>query len=244
MKKNLFWTGGFDSTFRLLQLVNDSEVVEINLFYIGTLIDNIKRMDSLFLDARRHSFEKELMTMSKILSTIDTTKIKKFTIWSNNDRLLLCTMIFPYDFMNYINREEINYSNDVKINQFDLWINGFILRPVTQYGAISQLLHELEVDAEIGIEKEGGIWTRTNKFFKEKKEHNKIQFNFFPGKAAFDRYELPLYDVSRKDMIEIAKKNDWMRILFMTWSCWYPQDNIPCGKCDMCRDREGLFDFD
>ena len=241
MVKNLFWTGGLDSTFRLLQLINNPDIEEINLFYIGTLIDNIKRIDVLFLDARRHSYDTELMTMSRILSIIDKRKIKKFTIWSTSDRLLLCTMAFPYDFMCYVQREDIEYSDKVKVNQFDLWLNGFILRPVTQYGAISQILDELDITAEIGIEKGGGLWTNTSEFFLENRQ-NKIVFKPFPGSGAFDRYEMPLYNIDRHEMINISKENDWIEILYMTWSCWYPDQNKPCGKCDMCKNRKGLFD--
>ena len=71
---------------------------------------------------------------------------------------------------------------------------------------------------------------------------NKIVFKPFPGSGAFDRYEMPLYNIDRHEMINISKENDWIEILYMTWSCWYPDQNKPCGKCDMCKNRKGLFD--
>ncbi|GAH85927.1 unnamed protein product [marine sediment metagenome] len=27
----------------------------------------------------------------------------------------------------------------------------------------------------------------------------------------------------------------------MTWSCYYPQNGEPCGKCEPCRKRKDIF---
>ena len=31
--------------------------------------------------------------------------------------------------------------------------------------------------------------------------------------------------------------NNFDDILNKTWSCWYPRNNKPCGRCVMCRER-------
>lgn len=240
MIKNLFWTGGFDSTFRLLQLVDNKNIKDINLFYISNKIDS--RQEVEILHVQRESQEFELSTMSRILSVIDTSKIKKFTIWGTNDTLLYCSMIFDFQFMNYIQRDSIEYSDKVKVNQFDLWYNLITSRPVMQYGAISQILEELDIEAEICLEKGGGIWSNTVKYF-ESMDGDKVIFRPFQGQKAFERYLMPLYDTDRQQMIKISIENEWVDILYNTWSCWYPVDRKPCGVCDMCSHREGLFDY-
>ena len=42
---------------------------------------------------------------------------------------------------------------------------------------------------------------------------------------------------TKKDMLEISKKYNFENILEMTWSCWYPKNGKPCGKCIMCLER-------
>ena len=73
MKKNIFWTGGFDSTFRLLQLLEDENITDIYLYYIALVIDNVEESD-----IRRMSMSQEIETMQLILSSIDKSKIKKY----------------------------------------------------------------------------------------------------------------------------------------------------------------------
>lgn len=238
MVKNLFWTGGLDSTYRLLQLIKDDNVDEINLFHISLNIDN---KDNYMFVVGRISQQKEIETMSKILQNIDTSKIKKFTIWTNKSSIVDYTFLLPFDFVFFIQKDFIEYSDTTKISQFDLWFNGIVSRPINQYGAISQVLEDLNITADICIEKGGGIWSNTNKYFREMKDENPV-FDYFHGSILFKRFNLPLYDTDRYDMIKVAKENNWMDILYNTWSCWYPEDGLPCNKCQMCEGRIGLFD--
>ena len=41
-------------------------------------------------------------------------------------------------------------------------------------------------------------------------------------------------------MYDIALHQGFNHILDMTWSCWYPRNNKPCGRCIMCRDRKKM----
>ena len=53
----------------------------------------------------------------------------------------------------------------------------------------------------------------------------------------FSRFVLPLMAYTKKDMHQIAKKHNFDDILQKTWSCWYPRNNKPCGRCVMCIER-------
>ena len=228
MRKNIFWTGGFDSTFRLLQLLEEEDVTEIYLYYIALVIDNIESSD-----IRRMSISYEIETMELILKSIDKSKIKKFTIISDQEDLLYFTFQFPYQFMNYIGIDKIEYSDINKVYFFDLYVSGLVLRPITQWGAITQVLDDLDINAEICLEKYGGIWSRINKFVID----GKIQFHKIRSLSAFKRYEMPLFDVSRDSMIDTSIKKGWLPILELTWSCWYPKNGNQCGKCFTCKRR-------
>ena len=37
--------------------------------------------------------------------------------------------------------------------------------------------------------------------------------------------------------ILLLKSNKKHNILNLTWSCWYPRNGKPCGRCIMCRER-------
>ena len=228
MKKNIFWTGGFDSTFRLLQLLEDENITDIYLYYIALVIDNVEESD-----IRRMSMSQEIETMQLILSSIDKSKIKKFTIISKQEELLYYTFQFPYQFMNYIGKEIIEYSDINKVYFFDLYVSGLVLRPITQWGAITQILDDLDIEAEVCLEKDGGIWSRINRFVVD----GQIQFHKMRCLSAFMRYEIPLFDVSRESMIDISIKKGWLPILELTWSCWYPKNGNQCGKCFTCKRR-------
>lgn len=228
MRKNIFWTGGFDSTFRLLQLIEDDNVSEIYLYFISLVIDNLESSD-----VRRKSVSQELETMQLILNRIDKSKIKQFTIIGKSEDLLYYTFQFPYAFMNYISKENIEYSDINKVYFFDLYVNGLVLRPITQWGAITQILDDLDIVAEICLEKGGGIWSRIKKFV----NNGQINFDNMRALLAFSKYEIPLFDVSRDDMIDISKENGWISILELTWSCWYPKNGEQCGKCFTCIRR-------
>lgn len=231
MKKNIFWTGGFDSTFRLLQIVNDIEVEEINIFYVSLLIDNKESSK-----VSRRSLDIELKTMSNILSEIDTTKIKCFTIIGKSETLLLCNLIFSYGFMNYITKEEVIYTDKTKINFFDLYRNNFVNRPISQYTYISQLLEELDIEAEISLEfnpnNSVSFWSLLSSAI----QNNRI-IKIRPELEAFSRFQLPIINLTKEDMLEIAIKNGWEKILQLTWSCWYPIGETSCGSCFACKRR-------
>jgi len=35
-------------------------------------------------------------------------------------------------------------------------------------------------------------------------------------------------------MLLIAKQNNWLDVLYLTWFCHNPKNNKPCGKCNPC----------
>lgn len=231
MKRNIFWTGGFDSTFGLLRLINDENISEINVYYISLWIDNIKKSN-----VGRRSVDIELKTMLTILQNIDTSKIKKFTIIGKSENLLMCNLMFNFDFMNYISKEEITLSDKTKINYFDLFLNGLMNRPVSQYTYITEILDQLDIEADICLEYNPGnpqsFWSLLSKSI----VGNKI------GKTtleleAFSKYNLPIIELTKEDMFDIAKNNEWLEILKLTWSCWYPDGLEPCGRCFACKRR-------
>lgn len=228
MIRNIFWTGGFDSTFRLLQSVNDDNINEINLYYLSLVIDNVKTSKT-----RRASSKQEISTMNEILKIINTDKIKSFNIIGEKEDLLSYTFTFQFPFMNYILRDNIEYSDINKTYYFDLLVNDIVSRPINQWGAITQILDDLDIEAEICLEKNSVIWNNIKRYVID----NQIKFELFPPLKAFRRYQMPLFDIDRDEMMITSTENNWLDVLKISWSCWYPNGDKPCGKCFTCVKR-------
>ena len=235
MNKNLFWTGGFDSTYRLLQLISDQKVKSIDLYFLALNIDNIEDTS-----LKRRSIKNEVIAINKILKSVDTTKIKTLNIYGPHRNLIEYKFILDdFKFINFIIKDEIIYNNDL-INAYSkLYDLEIVPREKSQYGAITQLINELNIEAEVCVEKDGGIFQQISK-------HVDIRGRILKDckvpeiQYVFGNYQMPLFWIEKKNMLEEASIRNWTSILAETWSCWYPVDNKQCGKCFACQRRPFL----
>jgi len=201
----LLWTGGWDSTFRLLQivLVEKSEVQPYYIMFNG-----------------RWSLKKEIKTMNKI----------KRMIYSNYPftKNLINETIF-------IREEEIepdqtvtNNYHTLKNEKFIGTQNDTIVRFAKQFK-----LEELEMGiAGIGntFELIKPFLIKTGNIYKINKE-----IAPGPVQDFYKYFNFPLLDYRKKDMAEIADKKGWISILNCTWMCHKPIFGfIPCGACNPC----------
>jgi len=172
--------------------------------------------------------------MAKVLSAVDKSKIDNFTIIGRSEDLLYYHLIFRHQFMHFISQEVIEFSDRTKILFFDLWSNGIVSRPISQYTSITQILEDYDIEAEICIEKGGGLWSK----IKDYVILNRIQFSQCAGLEAFRRYQIPLFDLDKGDMVKIAEKVGHIPLLQETWSCWYPTTEGDCCRvCFACLAR-------
>lgn len=60
--------------------------------------------------------------------------------------------------------------------------------------------------------------------------------------ALFERFSFPVFDVTKRDMKRLAVENGFLDILEMSWFCHTPLAGRPCGTCGPCNDavREGV----
>ena len=220
---NLFWTGGYDSTFRLCDLLLIHRV-PVQTIYISDMID-----DSNHDGIRRYSLGKEISTMKKIRKKL----LEKYPFVRN---LLLPTKHI----------KKIKLDNDIEINMQKLYNKDMLRRPTCQYGAMAQVTRNLGKDIEVCIVKNDKLHHAVkNKLicnygecpiYERKLKRNLNKWN--KSLDIFRNFIYPLYTLDKKMIYVIAKKHKFLNILKMTWSCWYPLDNgKPCGKCIMCKDR-------
>jgi hypothetical protein len=210
---NLFWTGGYDSTFRLLQII----IIEkkcVNPIYL-----NFNSLDGSGF--RRQNVKFELETMYMIINELY--------------RLGYGGQIMPLTIIT-----EVKLSNIV-INSCSILFNkGYLRRPVSQYAHMVQLSLDLNKIIEECAEK--SEHSTSYKMLNGKLNDNKM---LYLDKAVgtplyvIRNIRFPIIDLTKKDMLKIAKKHNFAYILKWTKSCWWPySDGTPCRKCLMCRTRK------
>jgi hypothetical protein len=227
----VLWTGGYDSSFRVLQaLIDENKTVQP--IYISDLIDNEPGKKT-----HRKNKEKEYKAMNKI------TKLFRNKFPHLEDKLL-----------DFIDIKKIDLDDDTKYHMAELKKKKSVRRTTCQYGAISQLSKDINenrhgkdvIHLELGVVKEDyridkfkniGIYNTINNNIDI--STYKISSNLNHNSVNLFRYcRFPLIDVNKKDMLKIAGKGGYSDILTHSWSCWYPKkDGNPCGKCIMCKER-------
>lgn len=221
----LFFTGGYDSTFRLCYLLLVEKKVVKPIYIIDPNLDNVETKK---VKRRNHIHEVE---------AINKIKAYLFQNYPFTKKLLLNTLII----------KKVNISSYIQKNMEQLHKQKKVRRPVCQYGGMAQVTFDLNKKIEICIENEQG--SQMNKTIKNEVICNNINCQnkdrILKNKKDLTEKSLIIFKnfifstlhLSKMDMLNISKKNNFSEILKMTWSCWYPKNNKPCNKCVMCRER-------
>jgi hypothetical protein len=207
----LFWTGGYDSTFRLCELVL-IEKKKVQPIYIKSIIDNAENNKT-----KRKSQQQETQTMELILNKL-------------NSNLILPLITID---------TKVKISDYVAAHMKTLHEYKVVRRAICQYGALSQVSLDLNKPVEIAIENDTnhGICHSLHQYIR----NNKIDYSLVPkhlkGVIIFQNFIFSVITKTKKDMLDISDKYNFRNILEITWSCWYPVKNKPCNKCIMCTSR-------
>lgn len=225
--KYLFITGGYDSVFRLCQLVI-TERVPVQPIYLnlpdtdGYLIrkrGNRGKTGKKFI--RRRNVDFEILSMRKAINELTNMGYGY--------------LIYP---IQIITECELSAPVIQAGNQF--YKAGTFNRAVTQYIYMAEVSLQMNEIIETGVLcADGGSISKTigniidpeTKMLDMYKTRNKSEL-------IFKNLRFPLCGLSKKQMLAIAKRDGYEHILHLTISCWYPSnDGKPCLKCTMCRER-------
>jgi len=137
--------------------------------------------------------------------------------------------------------DKLNISNLVKTAMLNLYESGKNHRPMSQYGGLAQITMDMNKNIEIAVENSPhstmrkmvyeDLVSKNNEYHVIKDNPNDKNLNIFK------KFLYPTINVTKKEMFETSKKNHYDDILKETWSCWFPVNGKPCGKCPMCSDR-------
>jgi 7-cyano-7-deazaguanine synthase in queuosine biosynthesis len=207
---NLLWTSGWDSTYRLLEL----------------LLVHKRPVQTYYLfDRNRHSYQLEVQAIEKIREVL----LRKHP----EVKQLLLPMIFKEVSEIKPNaRITRQYQDIVKHTHIGSQYE-WLARYADEAG-----INDLELC--VHMRTPGFFQTYLLPNLLEIREGNEINYGLKvrpddPILSLFGYFRFPLQDSTKKDHHTNAVKYRFIDIMQHTWFCHYPVNNQPCGICTPCR---------
>lgn len=209
------WTGGWDSTFRVLDLVvrHDCQVQPI---YV--------------IDPNRRSRNHEIAAMDKVRNGIRERFPEKAD-------LLLDTLYFNAEKLEIPDSVQEQFSkirSEYQIGWQYLWMAAAIR--TAGYDTAEAMVHGNDHGLIWGFLRDkmrehvtpGGAttyilsdWTPTNEFE--------------DGLRLFQNFAYPTIHLPKPDMEDVARESGFDHLLLLSWFCHFPLNDQPCGMCFTCR---------
>ncbi len=208
---HLLWTGGWDSTFRLLQVVWEKKQA-VQPYYL--------------IDPDRPSLSYELRAMYKIKAVIEAERpfsanlIQPTRFWALGDLPVNQTITEQYRRMNTFSEMGIQYE----------WLARL---------AVGSEASRLELGLQ-GHDNGMTYWQtklREN-LLPASGEGDVYRLKDQPDPSdllMFKQFRFPVLKFTKRDMAQWAVEQQCDHILAMTWFCHRPLRGIPCGLCNPCR---------
>ena len=204
---NILWTGGWDSTFSLLSLLDRDVIIQPH--YI--------------IDRQRNSYKKEIEVMDNIRAAI----LVKYPITLNSLRPTIYTELNSVNIDEEILIKHKNLQQDTGLGDQYNWIASYaknadlndLQMSIVKDGSISGLLDGFFERVDDGILEP--YWKITN--VPDDRDISILSY-----------FHFPVLDYTKLDMLETSKKEGFFDILNLSWSCHKPINDEPCGICKPC----------
>tara|TARA_Y100000401_G_scaffold117535_1_gene126939 strand:- start:1188 stop:2810 length:1623 start_codon:yes stop_codon:yes gene_type:complete len=214
--KHILWTGGFDSTFRVMELLQYGFTVQPLYF---TNIDV------------RQNIGHEIEAMIRIKHFIN----EKYPRYK--DKILPTIYVYPH----YI---KIDPEIEKKCEFIKYGTHLIKERMGVQYRNFAHFIKTFGAKIEIGVEIGGRFEKLIKHLIKGKSGAAHIDPSLFKTELdhkldIFKDFIFPVIHMNKFDMWWLAHNGGFVDVLNITWTCWYPNPvtNQPCGKCKMCGER-------
>ena len=210
----ILWSGGWDGTFRFLQLCQYD--INIQPVYV--------------IGKTRKSYPFEIERIKKIIeiakerfkaNILDVKYYEKEWIEEN------CKDDKISEAFRYL-REKYNVGT-----QYELF--ALLTKHLGNVKMESAVVHQYHGKVEEAITAEGVLSPVENDFLPER-------YCVLPSEKSTYAYEifgnliLPVIKLTKKDEEDIARENGWLDIMKLTWFCHSPINGEPCGLCGPCDD--------
>ncbi len=208
------WTGGWDSTFRVLDLL---------------IVRNQEVQPYYIIDPSRPSLSNELNSIynirEKLIQAYPSVKLNHLIFKCKNELSPNHKITFSF--------KEIQKMGHIG-PQYE-WLSRF----ANELGLIDLELGVEKQGTPSMLHKnlDGTLQKVDN-------EHGDIIYRLGPAspelyKDVFDRFHFPLFYTSKQNMKSYAIKHNFLKFLELTWFCHTPiLGNKPCGNCNPCRTAQ------
>ena len=217
----LFWSGGWDSTFRLLQL-SQVEGLVIRPLYIR--------------DHARLGMPYELAAMRDILPQVRSVAHARVLDVDLYDRGAIYRD-FPNERVSEAyGRLAEEFGLGYQYELFALLCEGLGMRAECAVEDSPRSKAKRTIDAQcLLVPCEEGPCGR-GRFRVVSKGGSS------DAETVFGRLDLGMLDVSKAEAKRVAQELGWMPIMHRTWFCHTPVNGRPCGTCNPCKDAmvEGM----
>lgn len=224
---NFLWTGGWDSTFQLLQLllicrrqVTPIYLIDAERRSNGMEIQTMKHIkDRLF---QEYPYTRELLKPIRFFSVEDIAPDSKITeayqsILKEKHIGIQYEWFARFCKENGITDMQLSIESDDDPDQPHFRLN----KP---HFNVDQILSENNDRCQTIF--------RIDQKYQETNEY--VLFHYF---------SFPIIKLTKPKMVDIVNKNGWKEVMDMTWFCHNPTCGMkPCGKCNPCLlvIKEGL----
>lgn len=210
---NILWTGGWDSTFRVIQLAQKDVIIQ-----------------PYYLKDNRKSEENELKAIQLITTDI---RALKSVIGKINDVITINVTDIEED-NDITDAYQLLFKKKYFGNQYD-WLARF----AKQFNSLELTIHQ--DDKAFSLIQAYGSFKKYNdgrgEFYKldQLSSSNEIY-------KIFGNFDFPILKYSKLDMKKEAEEKGFIEIMNKTWFCQRPINNQPCGQCNPCEYtiKEGL----
>jgi len=215
---NLLWTGGWDSTFRFLQIVIDYKQ-PVQPYYIidtgrdSTLIEIDTRHNIINEVIDRYPYAKALILPTKFTSLAEVASYTdisdKFSVLKNEMHIGS-----QYGWLPMFARQHGIDDLELSLEKSDR---------VTHF-------NDMDLYEPLGNHPAGRVYQMKRSIPEEN------------PKSIYKCFHFPLLDYTKIDMLEHSKNHGYFDILNLSWFCFTPINGKPCGLCNPCKSVviEGL----
>ena len=216
---NIFWTGGLDSTYRVVELSRQECVIQphyITLTGRGTVKNELKAISDITA-----ILNSDKMTKAKILpvTIFPTGELEEYADIQSAWELLHETKYFnstQYSLLaRYARQKKLKLEMGIQFSE-----NGSVAEVVNESYLVDCPDHDdvMMIDPVKGTQE----WASFTLF----------QDFLFPKS---------LYHKTKKEEIEELKSLGYGKVLKKVWTCFHPVFGMPCGHCFPCRSamKEG-----
>lgn len=214
MKKiYILWSGGWDGTFRLLQLCQYA--ITIQPVYV--------------IDKDRNSYTYEMTAMRQIIEVARNNFVANILDPITYEKEWILKVCKNDEISRAFKKLRMNYAVGTQYEWFAL------LCDYTGLTMESAVVHQYHGKVENAIYGEGCLKILNDDVLPERYVvENDGDKNL--AKVVFGDLILPVIKLSKIDEYNLAKENGWLDIMKLSWFCHTPIGGMPCGLCGPCDD--------